>query len=313
MESWSGFIKIGETPIYLKKYVPEHPKAIVHIVHGMAEHSGMYKEFISYLLENNFAVYIQDLRGHGQTAQTDEGLGFLGHDVVWEHMSDDVSEISKLAKSEVQRPLILFGHSMGSFVSRRAVQKEGKIYDGLILSGSGYDPGLVRKLGVVLSSSLAKMMGHQAKSKLLDKLTFGNFNSKFKPAKTNFDWLSRDYEQVKKYVEDPHCGFICSTSFFREMLKGIGVVHLEAEVKKTPSNLPIYIFSGDEDPVGDMGKGVGKVHQLYQKSGVQNVTLKLYPKGRHEMLHEINREEVFQDIGDWIESLPLDFDNVIVS
>jgi alpha-beta hydrolase superfamily lysophospholipase len=228
-------------------------------------------------------------------------------------MVDDVTDISKLAKSEVQKPLILFGHSMGSFISRRAIQKEGKIYHGLIISGTGFDPGLLRKVGVVLSSTLSKMMGKQAKSKLLDKLTFGKFNSSFKPAKTDFDWLSRDYEQVKKYVDDPHCGFICSTSFFKEMLSGIGVVHLEDEVRKTPSNLPIYIFSGDKDPVGNMGKDVKKVHQLYQNSGIKNVTLKLYPKGRHEMLHEINREEVFQDIGDWIDNLQLDLNNVIVS
>ncbi|MEC3456436.1 alpha/beta hydrolase, partial [Bacillus thuringiensis] len=146
-----------------------------------------------------------------------------------------------------------------------------------------------------------KLRGEKTKSPMLNFLSFGNFNSHFKPNRTKFDWLSSDNSQVDKYIADPLCGFICTTSFYRELFSGVLEVNKLEEFKKTPKNLPIHIFSGDRDPVGDMGKGVKEVYENYKKCGVTDVTLHLYENGRHEMFHEVNKDEVFQDLISWLD------------
>lgn len=301
MKNWEGLISVEDrSKIYLRRYIPSEPIAVLQIVHGMAEHGGAYEKFIEFLVANHIAVFIHDQRGHGKTARNEDELGYFGKKVCWEDIVKDITYISKTIKSEFDLPLILFGHSMGSYLSRRAVQLDGILYDGLILSGTGFDPGLLRSLGVFLSSSEAILLGETGRSKLLDFLTFGNFNNHFKFPKTKYDWLSRDEAEVDRYVKDPLCGFICSSSFYRELLKGIGVIHRDQEHKKTPIHLPIYIFSGSKDPVGQNGKGVRKVYEAYNQIGCKDVTMKLYEDARHEMLHETNKEEVYEDVLKWV-------------
>ncbi|PFD38640.1 alpha/beta hydrolase [Bacillus cereus] len=293
---------LDESEIYLRKWLPEdNLRGIVQIAHGMTEHAGVYTEFIDALLEAGYGVYAHDHKGHGKTVIREEDYGHFEPDIGWNQAVSDVIFVSETIKKEQKCPLFLLGHSMGSFLSRRAVQLKGELYDGFLISGTGGNPGFLGVIGHKVATIEMKLRGAKTKSPMLNFLSFGNFNSHFKPNRTKFDWLSSDISQVDKYIADPFCGFICTTSFYRELFHGVLEVNKLEEYEKTPKNLPIHIFSGDRDPVGDMGKGVKEVYENYKKCGVKDVTLRLYENGRHEMFHEVNREDVFQDLISWLE------------
>lgn len=293
---------MDESEIYLRKWLPEgEPKGIIQIAHGMTEHAGVYTDFIDALLEAGYGVYAHDHKGHGKTVKREEDYGHFKPNVGWNEAVSDVIFVSETIRKEQTCPLFLLGHSMGSFLSRRAVQLKGELYDGFLISGTGGNPGLLGSIGHKVATIEMKLRGEKTKSPMLNFLSFGNFNSHFKPNRTKFDWLSSDNNQVDKYIADPLCGFICTTSFYRELFSGVLEVNKLEEFKKTPQNLPIHIFSGDRDPVGDMGKGVKEVYENYKKCGVKDVTLRLYENGRHEMFHEVNRDEVFQDLISWLD------------
>ena len=288
--------------IYLRKWLPEaDPRGIIQIAHGMTEHAGVYTDFIAALLEAGYGVYAHDHKGHGKTVKREEDYGHFEPNVGWNEAVSDVIFVSETIRKEQTCPLFLLGHSMGSFLSRRAVQLKGELYDGFLISGTGGNPGILGSIGHKVATIEMKLRGAKTKSPMLNFLSFGNFNSHFKPNRTEFDWLSSDNSQVDKYIADPLCGFICTTSFYRELFSGVLEVNKLDEFKKTPKNLPIHIFSGDRDPVGDMGKGVKEVYENYKKCGVKDVTLRLYENGRHEMFHEVNRDEVFQDLISWLD------------
>ena len=288
--------------IYLRKWLPEaDPRGIIQIAHGMTEHAGVYTDFIAALLEAGYGVYAHDHKGHGKTVKREEDYGHFEPNVGWSEAVSDVIFVSETIRKEQTCPLFLLGHSMGSFLSRRAVQLKGELYDGFLISGTGGNPGILGSIGHKVATIEMKLRGAKTKSPMLNFLSFGNFNSHFKPNRTEFDWLSSDNSQVDKYIADPLCGFICTTSFYRELFSGVLEVNKLDEFKKTPKNLPIHIFSGDRDPVGDMGKGVKEVYENYKKCDVRDVTLRLYENGRHEMFHEVNRDEVFQDLISWLD------------
>ncbi len=288
--------------IYLRKWLPERdPRGIIQIAHGMTEHADVYTDFIAALLEAGYGVYAHDHKGHGKTVKREEDYGHFKPNVGWNEAVSDVIFVSETIRKEQTCPLFLLGHSMGSFLSRRAVQLKGELYDGFLISGTGGNPGILGSIGHKVATIEMKLRGEKTKSPMLNFLSFGNFNSHFKPNRTKFDWLSSDNNQVDKYIADPLCGFICTTSFYRELFSGVLEVNKLEEFKKTPKNLPIHIFSGDRDPVGDMGKGVKEVYENYKKCDVKDVTLRLYENGRHEMFHEVNRDEVFQDLISWLD------------
>ncbi|SFI07282.1 MULTISPECIES: alpha/beta fold hydrolase [unclassified Bacillus (in: firmicutes)] len=288
--------------IYLRQWSPENePRGIVQIAHGMAEHAGAYTECIEALLKAGYGVYAHDHRGHGKTVQQEEDYGHFEPNIGWNQAVSDVIFVSELICKEHTHPLFLLGHSMGSFLSRRAVQLRGELYNGLLISGTGGNPGLLGVIGHKVATIEMKLRGEKMKSPMLNFLSFGNFNSHFKPNRTKFDWLSSDTKQVDRYIEDSLCGFICTTSFYRELFNGVLMVNKLEAYKKTPKELPIHIFSGDRDPVGNMGKGVQEVYEMYKKCGVKDVTIRLYENGRHEMFHEVNRQEVFQDVISWLD------------
>lgn len=292
---------VDGSEIYLRTWLPENePHAVVQIAHGMAEHTGMYTECVEVLLHAGFAVYAHDHRGHGKTVKHGEDYGHYEPNIGWDQVVHDVILISELIRKEHTCQLFLLGHSMGSFLARRVVQLRGELYDGLLISGTGGNPGLVGKIGYFVATMEMKMRGAKTKSPLLNFLSFGNFNSHFKPKRTEFDWLSSDNEQVDHYINDPLCGFICTTSFYRELFRGVLTVNKMKEYKKTRKDLPIHIFSGERDPVGNMGKGVQEVYEKYKTCGVKDISIRLYKDGRHEMLHEINRQEVFKDLICWL-------------
>lgn len=274
------------------------------IVHGMAEHQLRYEAFARFMNENRFTVYTYDQRGHGKTAGELENVGFFADKDGHIKVKNDLLQLVHIVKKEhPDLPLILMGHSMGSFVCRNLVNEHSELIDGLILSGTATDQGFMGKVGIGLAGMIAFIMGAKHPSKLMNMLSFGEFNKPFKPNRTDFDWLSQDNAQVDAYINDPYCGSIFSARFFQDMLRLIQAANSPEKVKAIRKDLPILLVSGDKDPVGDFGKGVKKVQELYKAAGIQSVKLKLFAEGRHEMLNETNREEVFEFIAEAAENM----------
>lgn len=295
--------------IFVYKWEPEEIeiKGIVQISHGMAETAKRYERFAKTLTDNGYIVYANDHRGHGQTAGSVEKLGYLGDDKGFERLVDDIHRLSLITKEENPNlPLFLFGHSMGSFAAQRYIMIYKDILDGLILSGSNGNQGLLLNIGIQLAKREIKKHGAKSQSKKLNDLSFGKYNGYFKPNITEFDWLSSDREEVDKYIEDPYCGTIFTAGFFYDFLTELKAVENKDNINLIPKDLPIYIFSGDKDPVGKFGKGVIDLFNRYKNIGVKDIHYKLYKDGRHEMLNEINRQEVMKDVISWMD-LYVDF------
>ncbi len=291
--------------IFTNKWLPENIsdlKAIVQISHGMAEHSDRYKRFAEALTASNFGVYANDHRGHGKTAGSIENLGYFADTNGWSRVVEDMKNLSDIIKeNHPGLPVFLFGHSMGSLLSREYIFSYANDINGVILSATAGDPGLLGNIGILVSKIESLLKGKKAKSPLLDTLSFGKFNTAFKPNRTAFDWLSRDNAEVDKYINDPYCGTIFTAGFFNDMLNGINNINKYSNIEKISKDLPIFLFAGAKDPVGDNTKGVIDVINTYKKAGIKDLTYKFYEDARHEMLNEINREEVFTDIIKWLE------------
>ena len=281
----------------------ESPCAVVQIAHGMAEHSLRYSWFAEKLTDEGFAVYANDHRGHGKTAPNEESMGHFGDAKGWAAVVHDMKNLNDLIREKHRGiPVFLFGHSMGSFLSRDFIASHDHDLSGVILSATAGDPGISGRMGLLLAKSQAFLKSPQSPCPLLDRLTFKTFNKSFTPTRTLFDWLSRDPDQVDKYINDPCCGFMCSAQFYVDLISGIIKVNSLAHIRKTPASLPVYLFAGDKDPVGNDGKGVYETHAAFRKAGIRDLSMKIYDEGRHEMLNDINKEDVANDVITWIKS-----------
>lgn len=277
------------------------PKGAIQIIHGMAEHSARYADFAEYLVNKGFVVYASDLRGHGLTARTIENTGFFATGKGWDIVIENIYQLSEIIKKEYPDiPLYLFGHSMGSLLARGYIARYPSMADGAILSGTSYNPAVLLWLGKVVANIQRIFAGKRHRSRLLDTLSFGKFNSSFKPAITKFDWLSRDEKQVELYLKDPYCGFICTASFYSDLFSGILKIQKRKSFSAENKNLPILIISGEMDAVGDFTKGVKKIFTLYKEGTMKDVEIKIYKESRHEILNETNREEVYFDVSSWL-------------
>ncbi len=277
-------------------------KGIVQIAHGMAEAAHRYKRFAEKLVKEGYIVYANDHRGHGKTAPSLDEIGYIGPDG-YNRMVQDMKEFTDLIRDRENKdlPLFLFGHSMGSFLAQRYISRYGDNIQGVILSGTSGDQGFVLDIGIRIAKREVAKKGPTVKSPRLNNLSFGSYNKKFEPSRTEFDWLTRDEKEVDKYIEDPYCGGIFTTSFYYDFFTGLKENFKKSNLENIPKNLPIYIFSGDKDPVGNMGKGVLKLVKTYQRLGIKDLEYKLYKDGRHEMLNEINRDEVMKDVINWLD------------
>lgn len=277
------------------------PTAVVQIVHGMAEHIGRYVSFANFLTDHGFIVYAHDHRGHGRSAHNH--LGYVDSTDAFHTLVDGIHQLHlNIVDEHSDLPIILFGHSMGSFLVQRMMQLTDIHPACIIYSGSNGKPPALLKLGIALSTLLTKIRNPKTKSPLINYLTFGEYNKHFKPNRTDFDWLSRDTDKVDKYVADPLCGFIYSTAFYRDLFLGLNALHKHKSFADHPGDIPILLVSGDNDPVSEMAKGIHSLEMILKSSGIQQVTIKLYPGGRHEVLHEINRTEVMTDILTWLQN-----------
>ncbi|HFL2422915.1 TPA: lysophospholipase [Clostridioides difficile] len=289
--------------IYTYKWEDENikkPKAVIQIAHGMAETAQRYETFAKVLTKNGYIVYINDHRGHGKTAKIIENVGHLAEKEGFRCLVEDMYTLTNIIKKENEDlPIYLFGHSMGSFASQRYIMDYSNNLSGLILCGSNGKQGIILNLAHLIINHEIKKYGRRSKSNKINNLIFGGEIIR-RNEKTKFDWLSRDKEQVEKYINDPFCGVVCSCGFFYDLVQGLKEIEDKENLKKVPLDIPIYIISGDKDPIGKNGKGVLRLRDRYIKLGVKDVTCKLYKDGRHELLNEINRKEVFEDIICWL-------------
>ena len=274
-----------------------NPKAVVQIAHGMAEHARRYDDFANFLNANGYIVFADDHRAHGMTSTKQSTKGVKGYhkgEIYMDTVKDEVAITSFLIK-KYELPVIYFGHSYGSMVGQRYIE-ECKEHTGAILSGSAMMKGALLNTGAAIIGLQYKLCGGEKVGKLANTLSFGSYNKPFKKEKMEYAWLSRDKEQVKKYTLDEQCGWVMSTAFFKWFFTGLKTSYKKANLAKIDKNKPIGIFSGDKDPVGGNGKLVKKLEKQYKNLGVKDVTMKLYPDARHEILNEINNQEVYADV-----------------
>jgi alpha-beta hydrolase superfamily lysophospholipase len=291
--------------IYVYRWLPAEGvpvKAIVQIAPGMGETAARYERLATELTANGYAVYANDHKGHGKTASSLEEVGYIGQPG-FHGMLQDMAHLTQIIKSShPDLPVFLLGHSMGSFLTQGYMQKYASELQGVILSGSNGDPGGAIKPGIFLAKIIAKLYGERHKSKLINFLVFGSYNNEFKPLRSPFDWLSRDELEVNKYLVDPYCGTLFTASYFRDFFVFLQEIYQVQALRRIPKELPIYLLSGSLDPVGHKTKGVMGLIRAYEELGLQDITYRFYEGGRHEMFNEINRDEVTQDLINWLES-----------
>lgn len=274
-------------------------RAAVQICHGMCEHMGRYHEFMRYLAKCGYAVCGTDHPGHGRTAGNNQ-LGFFASDEGGRLLLENQHIFYKIIQKELGCPVVMLGHSMGSFVARLFASRYPGALSGLILSGTGRAVPLLGAATLLAQRSIAKN-GPQYVDCALDQFVFGLFNKPFEAEHPTKGWLSRDPEQVRRFCSDPLCTFTFSSSAIRDLLLLIRSSNQKDCFAHTDRNLPLLLFSGDTDPVGERGKGVRQVYGRYVAQGLTDVQIILYEGGRHEMLNEINRRQVYGDIRHWLD------------
>ena len=278
------------------------PRGVVQIVHGVAEHMGRYDWFARFLAGHGYAVCGADHLGHGRTGAEDGKFGYFGPRRGWELVTRDVRRLRLMAGDRFPGvPYFLLGHSMGSFLTRTYLCRYPGTVDGAILSGTGQENALLVGAGKALAGLIAHIRGPEAVSPLVNELSLGSYNKQFRPNRTGADWISRDEKVVDAYLRDPWCTFTPTVGMFRDMLGGLQYIASPAALAQMDPDTPVYLFSGDQDPVGGNGAGVRKVYGYFEKQGTRDLTMKLYPGGRHEMLNELNREEVYADVLAWLD------------
>lgn len=292
----------GVCTIYAQSWAPDgEVRAVLQIHHGMAEPGDRYKTFAEHMCGSGIAVFIHDMANHGKSNQNREDTGYFGENDGWLGLIEDMKATYDIAKAKFPDvPYFVFGHSMGSFVVRCFLAKYASLVDGAIICGtSGKNP--LAGVSVALSGLIAKCKGSKFKSKLLDKAAFGAYNKQFE-GRTKFDWLTKDYEIVDKYIDDEMCGFLFSAKGFADLGRVLMNANSPLWYERMPKDLPICLISGEKDPVGNYGKGITEIYDKLKSTG-HNVSMKLYANCRHEILNETNKEIVFDDVVNYIDNV----------
>lgn len=281
----------------------EQPRAIVQLVHGMTEHIGRYTAFAQHLCNQGYAVCGHDHIGHGKSVSSEADWGTLpsqgGERVLVEDVHTVRTRVSERYDEHI--PYIIFGHSMGSFVTRLYLTYHAQGLAGAIICGTGQQPALLSSIGRSLAKHIAKKHGDNYYAPLLQSLADGAYSKAIKPARTPFDWLCTDDAVVDAYIAAPNCGFSFKAGGYATLIGLTNEIVQPENIARIPKNLPLFFVAGSEDPVGDCGKGVQKAYQSYVDAGIHDVRIKLYEGMRHEILNETNKELVYADLDAWIE------------
>jgi len=298
------FSGVDDLQLHCYQWLPNRDiKAVIQIAHGMAEHGARYARLAACLNAEGFAVYANDHRGHGKSIVHGQELGHMADDGSWNKTVDDLDLLNtEITKRHPQTPIILLGHSMGSFLTQSYLRKYGDNIAAAALSASNGPPSALGKIAQLIIRIEKVRLGAKGHSALMATMTFNAFNKAFKPNRTEFDWLSRDNAEVDKYVADPLCGFECSVASWQGMLDALTIIASDEALAAMDKTKPIYMISGTEDPVGENGKGVKRLLARYEKHGFKNITGKFYPAARHELFNELNRDEITSDFINWVKA-----------
>lgn len=295
----------GVSKLHAVRYLPEgdeRVRCVVQIVHGMAEYAERYEAFAEYLTARGYAVTGEDHMGHGKSVGKDGKYGYFCEQDPATVLVRDVHRLKKATQALYPGvPYVLLGHSMGSFITRNYMFRYGTGITAAIIMGTGMTPKNVLHMAKCLAAFQKLIFGSRHVADMLNKLAFGVYNGAIENPRTDFDWLSRDEEQVDKYLADPLCGFTFTVNGFSTLFELILRLYREESLERIPKTLPVLLMSGTADPVGDYGKGVRKTYDSLCGAGLKNVQMKLYEGARHELLNETDRDEVYEDIYQWIE------------
>lgn len=287
--------------IPLRHWPVEHPKALVHIAHGMSEHSGCYADAAARLNAAGYAVMAHDHRCHGLTVPI-EALGEISDTQHWEAVCADMRSVNRYGKSIYPNaPWVLLGHSMGSFISLAYAERHSQNIDALILQGSNYEAPWFTWSAHWFAKFECWRQGENGRSPIIHALTFGKFAKAFSNDNSSYDWLSRDNTFVQRYINDPRCGITCTNGFWRDLLEGLSRTQRMSNLRKIRNDLPVYSFAGSKDPVGNDGINVAILDDKLEAAGLIDVTMKIYEDARHDLFNETNKNEVYEHLLNWLD------------
>lgn len=291
----------GINKLHTTVFEPKEIKAILQISHGMIEYIGRYKGFAEYLNTLGILVIGNEHLGHGLTAKDSSDLGYFGKGLS-KTVVDDLKVVTDYAKANYGKdtPYFLLGHSMGSFMARRYIMTYGKELTAAIIMGTGSQPSVVLSAGKLVANILSLVKGERYRSDHLVNLSTGAYNKPFADQNLTNAWLTKDEEIVHKYNVDPFCTFNFTVNGYKTLFDSISFIQNKENIKNIPKDLPLLIVSGDKDPVGEFKKGVEHVYNEYKNIGIKDLTLKFYENDRHEILNELDKEVVYQDIYNWL-------------
>ena len=295
------FTSVAGQPLTLYLWQTDAPcRGVIQLVHGMAEHIARYDRLARALCAAGYTVAGHSHLGHGEDAREDE-LGFFGRKDGWDHLVEDVHAAHEmLLKRFPGQRFAILGHSMGSFVTREYLLRYGGDLTAAVICGTGWFPGPLCSVARAAAALCGVFGGWQKPAPLVDRLMSKDNNKAFAPARTPFDWLSRDTAEVDKYMADLRCGFLFTARGYYDMFPGLKHLSRLHRLAALPGNLPVLFISGDADPIGTQGKGVNTVAQQFRDAGVRDVTVRLYPGARHELFNETNRDEITAELIDWL-------------
>jgi alpha-beta hydrolase superfamily lysophospholipase len=288
---------------FVYRWLPEAaPKAVVQVAHGLVEHAGRYVRLAEALTGAGYAVYAGDHRGHGRTAPTPEDLGFFSEQDGWRKCVDDLWGLNQhIAVNHPGLPIVLIGHSMGSFMAQHFISEYGEALSGVVLAGSNGKPARRTRALRTIARVERLRLGPRGRSALVHSLGLGSFNKQFAPVRTEVDWLSRDSAAVDKYVADPLCCFRPTLQLWIDLLGALDEIANPGRQALIPKQLPIYVIAGTRDPVSANSKGLTQLLCAYRAAGLQRVSYRFYPEARHELFNETNRDEVTRELLAWLD------------
>ena len=298
------FDSCGAGIIHACRWAPEGaPKAILQIVHGIAEYVERYDNFAEYLTAQGYMVVAEDHMGHGKSIGKACVQGYFTGG--WFSAVEDTCELMRQTKAEYpDLPYVLFGHSMGSFMARTVLTQYPDVdVDAAVICGTGWLPQAMLQMGISACKLVCRLKGEKTPSETLQGIVFGSYNRRVEHPRTAYDWINRDANCVDAYIADPLCGFTASAGLLRDMMQGILYIQQQKNLRKMRKDLPVLFIAGGDDPVGDYGSGVRKTAEVFENVGMTDISVRVYPLCRHEILNEINKEEIYMDVTKWLRLL----------
>lgn len=293
-----------KTPIHCVSWSPdtENPRGILQITHGMVEYIERYEAFAQFMNAHDYLVVGHDHLGHGESVLSPEDWGFFAEKNGSDVLVEDMHKLRTMTQEKYPEvPYFMLGHSMGSFLLRKYLCIHGDRLRGAVIMGTGTQPDRLVNTGKAMCKAMARVCGWHYRSRLMQKMVLGGNDNKFRGESLKNSWLTRDVEIVKAYSESPKCTFVFTLNGFYNLLDTIRYNNQPENIAGTPRKLPLFFVSGEADPVGAFGKGVKQVYDTYEALGMYDITWKLYPDDRHEILNELDKEQVYQDIYNWME------------